>query len=438
VDRILKPLTRDEFRDALHKGLGRAVLYVNEFGDQEVQDDILYACLHNLAYDSQIEGSRSQFLFSLIDLTNNEHFYRQHILEALTNVTNDWDEYNLITLVRGFAQRGYDPARKALYAKFEQQRVSDYWLASEQIINLDGLEGLFHVVEVLGSRLLNDPNFIEDDYMISEAYKRFGKEAVLTALFEKAKSSVNVRTYLDKVINDNNNPGDTSQPLSSLSLQEPTLDMILAQIEAGEGEFPARYMRFGYNASEADIEQLFTRLLAETKPDQLLRYLWIFRKRAVPRLDKHLFELATLGDEKFQEAAIAIIAKVQNSAIRDFALYLLEEQPHSVFQGVIELFVKNYQFGDHKLIETHLDVCDDIASIHGVGMDILSLVEAQPYQELTNCLLWVYENTPCAHCRKNVVEILIKWNLASESLLSECLWDSYDETRDLVRTILNK
>lgn len=436
----MKPLTRNEFCNALKKGLGRAILYVSEYGAQEVQDDILYACLHNLGYDRQLEGSRAPFLLSLIDLTGHEEFYRQHILEALTEATDDWDEYQLTTLIAGFAQRGYEPARKALYAKFEQQRVSDYWLASEQIINIDGLDGLLYVIEILGARLLHDPEFVEDDNMIREAYERFGKETVLSTLSERAESSENVRIYLDQVVSGHKQADTKTRPSPR---PEPNLENILSQIEGCEDESMIHYssfvyLRFGQKANNPDIEYLFSRLLVETRLEQLKRYLWIFRRRVVPRLDNRLFELARSSDKEVQEAALSALANIQDSRVRDFALQLVKEQPQSVCQGAIELFVKNYQWGDDTLIESVLDNCNDPEDIHSIGIDLLDLAETQPYHELANCLSWVYEQTPCAHCRKNAVEILIARNLASEALLLECLWDSYEETRDLARKALDQ
>jgi hypothetical protein len=431
----MKHLTLDKFRDALQKGLGRAVLYVKEHGAEKVQDDILHACLRNLSYDPQIEGHRVRYLFSLIDLTKNDLFYCQRILEALPNVTNNWDEYQLITLLRGFAQRGDEAARKALYAKFEEQQIGDPWSASEQIIELDGLEGLLYVVETLGARLLREPDFTEDSYMIRQAYEQFGEETVTAALLERAESSDNVRAYLDKVVN---NQEIAIRPFSRQRL-ELTLANILSQIETGAERFGRYYyLRVGHDAREEDIEPLFTGLLSETRTDQLLRYLWLFTKRAVPRLDKRLFELALSEAEDLQRAAIGVIANIQDPSVHDFALRLLEEQPHSAYRDAIELFAKNYQAGDHKFIESLLDSRSDPDAIHGLGLDLINLAEEQPYQELKNCVLWVYEHTPCAHCRSEVVRILIKRNWASEVLLLECLWDVFDETRDLAEAALSK
>jgi hypothetical protein len=58
-------LSRDEFGDALAKGLGRALLYVKTYGLDRVKDLVLHACLHDLSYDAQIEGSRAKWLFAM-------------------------------------------------------------------------------------------------------------------------------------------------------------------------------------------------------------------------------------------------------------------------------------------------------------------------------------------------------------------------------------
>jgi len=40
------PLNREQFNEALKKGLGRALRHVRAYGEGEFREDILYACLH--------------------------------------------------------------------------------------------------------------------------------------------------------------------------------------------------------------------------------------------------------------------------------------------------------------------------------------------------------------------------------------------------------
>jgi hypothetical protein len=58
-------LSRDEFADAISKGLGRAFLYMQDRGLDRVKDLVLNACLHDLSYDPQSEANRAKWLFTL-------------------------------------------------------------------------------------------------------------------------------------------------------------------------------------------------------------------------------------------------------------------------------------------------------------------------------------------------------------------------------------
>jgi len=53
----MRSLTREEFQDALKKGLGRAVQHVRHSPPETVHEDLLYTCLNSLAYGQQLEGS---------------------------------------------------------------------------------------------------------------------------------------------------------------------------------------------------------------------------------------------------------------------------------------------------------------------------------------------------------------------------------------------
>ncbi len=72
-------------------------MHIREHGAENMRDDILHACLHNLAYDPQCEDSPINWLLELISLTDDPEFYHQRILSpcrirqisgTLTNLLN--------------------------------------------------------------------------------------------------------------------------------------------------------------------------------------------------------------------------------------------------------------------------------------------------------------------------------------------------------------
>ncbi len=203
-------LTVEKFRDALQKGLGRAVMHVREHGTEKVRNDILHACLHNIAYDHQCEESRANWLLEIINLTNDEEYYHQCILEAIPNSTDLWDTQQLVELATELARRGLEEARRAIYDKFALQEFDEFWIGGSQIVELDGIEGLLHVAEVIGTRLLEEPDFRHDyDYLVTEAIERFDKQTVIAALEKRASENANVRAYLDAVVKSSKSVSNT-------------------------------------------------------------------------------------------------------------------------------------------------------------------------------------------------------------------------------------
>ena len=62
----MKPLTNDEFDNAISKGMGRVVQHIQEFGAEGIEQNILNACLRSLTYDAQLEDDRGQWLFEIV------------------------------------------------------------------------------------------------------------------------------------------------------------------------------------------------------------------------------------------------------------------------------------------------------------------------------------------------------------------------------------
>ncbi len=344
--------------------------------------------------------------------------------DAIPNSTDFWDTDQLVKLAAALAQRGLKQARHAIYEKFDLQQFDECWFGGYQIVELDGIEGLLYVAEVIGARLLKEPNFWTDDYLVTEAIERFGEKTVIAALEQQAKIKVNVRAYLKAIANH-------TKSIPTTNRSRPTMKQIEEKIEAGSGSFSGIYSSFGSRASQEDLEYIFSQLLTETRREQLIRYFWIFRKRMLPSLNKLLLSLAESDDKTIQEAAIVAIAHTQDSLVRDLGIRLLLKQPSSIYQRAIKLFIKNYQPGDDQLIESVLPVTDERHNLHTIGVDLIDLVEAQEDWQLASCCLWVYENTPCSLCRKSVVEAMLARQRLPETLRWECHWDANPNIRAL-------
>src|SRR5207247_7353835 len=105
-----------EFNQWLQKGLGRAVVYLTTHDPGPYRDAVLYACTHDLTYDSS-ERDREMYMRDLIRSAGNEEFLRKGLLEAITTKPEDPDKFDLgqtIESARNFAEKGEPEIRQAM------------------------------------------------------------------------------------------------------------------------------------------------------------------------------------------------------------------------------------------------------------------------------------------------------------------------------------
>ena len=422
------------FADSIQKGLGRAFEYLKKYqGDREfIRKHLLNACLHNLAYDPQCEASKANYLFELINLTGDSYFYREKILLSLPTSEYFWDTQQLYELALCWAKQGDREARELIYQTFRKQDDNESWLGGDRIIELDGINGLLAVAEIFGHKLLQDSELWEDDYLISKAQNLYGVEEVNSAIERAAVDNKAIKAYLDAV-------KAHELEIKSYRSQNPKnryenikLDDILQKIESPRGHW---YLlnKFGINASDRDIEILFDRLLQETRKEQLRKYLWVFKNRQLPRIDNRLLDLARSEDDDIQFCAIRALANNKNDAIRSLAIDLIQNT-QAIGNKLFSLFFANYQKGDAQILESALKQSPDLDYRHAAGMDLMKIIKLQKDPELINCSFWIYENTPCAHCRESILEILIESQQITTDILQECLLDSSEDIRTMAKT----
>src|SRR5437660_6676085 len=120
-----------EFEKITNLGLGRAVLHLREHDSTPYREIILDACLHNKAYDPQIEGSRAEYVVDLMRSSGNLSFYAQEVIRSLTEEVNDWDTPHRFRIARLLAQSGDQFARQAMKAAFREKGVTLSDVAAE-------------------------------------------------------------------------------------------------------------------------------------------------------------------------------------------------------------------------------------------------------------------------------------------------------------------
>ena len=419
------PLTREQFAEALAKGLGRAHLHVQRHGAAGVDDLILDACLHNRAYDPECEDERAPWLADLIDAAGLQGQILPALLASLRDMGEapHWDRVQRCGLAAQFAGRGHTVARDALYAAFRESVERDDPIGAGDIIALDGADGLIAVVNALGQRLLTNPSLDVEAWRMRHFDDEAGPGRARAILERAATKNAGIGRYLARA--------EETEREAPPQKPQITLAEIIAAIDDPAVRFSRYFHRvWGKRATESELEVIAQRLATVPSPAALVRCLMCFQRRPYARLMPRFLELTEHTDPDVRRAAIAALSQITHADVRALALGKIEGG--HVAEGELDLFARNYATGDedrfvHALIALPADACDR----HDAWMDVLNVFDSNSHAVAHPCMLWLYERTPCPTCRSRAVRKLLRANSAPAWLMEEGRFDASADTREL-------
>lgn len=424
------PLAKAAFAAALRTGHGRAIYHVENHGSNGLEEIIIEACLTCVSYDPQLEVDRAPWLFSIVDRAKLNAKVVQAI-KALENTPppeNQRDSNQRSAILKELAASGSEDARCLLYSSLALFPGTASVLGAEEIIALDGVDGLIYVVRQMGQWLQADPDFWVDDYPIKQFDASTGTEGGLAALERKAAIDSDIASYLVGI-------REIHDSLSGSSTRfEPMLfdgNEVVAYVKKNPREQCYWLRRWGPQATNDQCDIVFAALLASEESEHVKRLFRCFAKTGVPRFESRLLRWIDHADSQVQWAAVEALAPKTHRELRDVAKRLIANG--NVPNGVA-LLVNNFFEGDFSLCTKHLTQLDDADKTHHLVGELLNLCEAHPGQEALDCLLYVYEFSPCSTCRKRAVKALTDTSIAPAWVLAECAFDADPETRALART----
>jgi hypothetical protein len=416
-----------EFERLVSIGLGRAVLHLRDNDARPFRDAILDACLHNKAHDAQIDGGRAEYMVDLINASGDAAFFENAVIQSIGEPPKDWDTEQRFQIARLLAQSGNQLARQAMYSAFPTLGKSSSDVASE-FIELDGIDGLLFVAGEIGVQLAHDPDRWENGELLFNAAEICGKEAVESSLAVAAFSNAGIRTYLDATEASRNKNSSVSRPDVSVLSYGEVKERIASRNASGI------LAKWGRTASDADIALAAHDLVQEMDPKRLIDCLRMFRQRPFPlNVDLLLRLVVSQPDGPIPRHALSALANVEDEKVRSLAFSLVETGASNRIYAV-DLLIKNFREGDHEIIAAWWNAETDPDYLQSFGSSLVTFFAAHPGSPIEIDLLRnLYERQPCAHCRSSVVERLLELRALTDDLRRECEYDSYLETRDLVR-----
>ncbi len=422
------PLTTDAFAAALRTGHGRAMQQIESYGTNGLEDKIAEACVTCLSYDPQCEAERAPWLFSIVDRAK----LNTKVVQAIEAVIqkpppeNHRDMDQRSAILKELAAAGADEARRLLYSSLTRLSHTSDVIGADQIVALDGVDGLIYVARQLGRWLRADPDFWVDDYLCAQFDTSTGIEGGLAALEHEARVDADVANYLAGMRKTRESQSGSSSIFDATAY---TGAEIVAHVNENPRDQCHWFRLWGAQAASGQRETVFTALLASDELERVKRLFRCFAKTGVPRFDSRLLRWIAHPDEEVQWAAVKAVAPIKHVELRQAAMQLIAS---GRMANGIALLENNFETGDFAMCEGYLESLEDADQTHTLVGQLLDLCGAHPGAESLHCLLYVYELSPCSTCRNRAVKALTDTNTAPAWVLNESRFDADPDTRALV------
>lgn len=441
-------LDQNTFRRCMKQGLGRCILALEQAEDVEpYREAVLWGCLHDLSYDTQCEGTRAVYVYTLTTYFENADEFVEPTVEAFLKLSyrRDWTFSHFCELLRLFAQNGSDRAREALNQKYYtllerllgKRRFGSYDFERDNfecvcisLTSLDGMEALGKIAEDMGHLFAVNPHYDgwHFDWFYANAEDKLGERQTERFLIRLSKRSENVRLFCEKMEQAKQSLKQTVRdPVPTLTAENAVTEV------ADTGKLsPASRIRFAKGTEADEKTRLARSVIAEEDPDKKAELLSVFafRDEAFSLEHETVIGYAESAHENLRDTALEVLTNCKSEAVRNYALRLLESERHLSY--AVQMLIENYRPCDRErllsvLRNIRVDY-KDTSDWHSIGSKILDAY-SKKIRLPKEFLLWIYENTLCSYCRESAVRKLSRHKWLTPELIEECRYDSNGDIR---------
>lgn len=410
------------FLNSLKRGTGEAYLIALANPDVDFTDQIIKGVLNIYAYDGQCEINRARYILDLIDLSNQKEKIRKAVLSGLASEQkNTWNLTHVFAIAKLYAEKGDDEVKQAMYRRYGAEVIDgSYWVGETEILELDGLSGLYHISETVGKSLANDPSKWTNDSLIRQFDELYPSQDALAKLDLVATYNEHIQIYVEHVRRYQlNEAKDSSLDRNTESI----LDWILTRTD----HIPYRIKR---NISIDNLIAIANHLVLETRKKKLERLLDIFALNKFPLDPQIILSIAQNHKDKgIARKATRALKHLKSDEIRQFAIdgIRLNKNPFDF----IEIFVSNYSSGDGALLSEFANKTNNLDQVEQLAYIYTEIFEAYKTPECRVPLEILYSKSNCALHRHIIIKILIENNVLSDALRNEIRFDCDLDTRKL-------
>lgn len=419
---------KQQFLNSLKRGTGEAYLILKSNPTIDFSDLIIIGATTNFAYDQQCEGSRANYIYRLIQKSKQKDKIVKAVLKKLEKRKKDY--YGLeqmCDLAVRFYKSGNREAKTSLYNRFEKNNLEGYeFCGQDQIIELDGLNGLLKVAEIVGVNLYKDHEDWEDSWRVDAFQKRNKSISVYEELEKASQSNKYINAYYKSIL-------EHKRTISKRrKFTKFSYELIKEKID--QNKFRYISAERANDLSDEEINKLANDFLIENDRQRLALYLRFFNKRKFPFGYEPIFKLACRKNprnSRLVSYAMEALKYFSANEIRQYALDKCRTEKNP--SDYLNLLVANYKKGDANILTEIANRSDNYDYIHSIVFGLIDIYTTNPTTECKEPLEAIYKKMNCGIHRKDIIKIMLDNNILSDKIFKEMEFDSNDEVRKLYR-----
>lgn len=395
------------------------MIHAERCGTDEVREEILDAALVPKVYDAQCNGFGEAWLARLCIMAG----LVESIVSRNQGIVRD-DGWLRCALLKEFALQGNAAARSALREMCRFDEGINDLLGCVEIAEVDGEEGWIFAVDRIGERLLADKEFWADLSLVRMLDEKVGEGRAMEILDRESVGNPNVAAYRKAVVSWQN------QRAARPDRSTPTMDELIGKIPTSTKRIP-RLSIFGKQASPDERRKIAALDHTKMSPISLENYLCCFQGSGFPEFRDEYLQLLSHPEKRVRWRAHSALSHHEEPQVRQAAYEALARDEVAHF---VKLLRRSGLTEDTEPLLSAISdprtMADD-DEVHVVVGALLDLVRENVNLHDSRLVLWIYEKCPCRICRFRVVELMVDRAMLPQWIAAECLWDAYDDTREI-------
>lgn len=465
-------MTKKQFKYDMQRGLGSCLVELNRTQDLDsYKDIILWGCRHNLAYDTQCEGSRSYYLYQMIQLYEDWYPFYEAIALRIDRCCTSWDwEFSQhAELLALMANGGYQPAVEKLkdiyqhlltllmnrkkfprHGDFAERENMELLCIAFLTYLYDDIELLkreyIKIVNDLGSLFKKNPklySFWNFEWFEDHCQDVIGKKTA-EKLLKENDFQPGIKSYLEskeQCYKKEQEKSNNQSNLASFYSAENIYNKLKkgAKVGAGLPRLSPLYLRNPKNKEETKkLSDIYAKEEDAAIRIQLLKLLRKNFKADSENIEKLIGDSKS-ENEVLSEMAFEVLCYVKDDKVHQYALELLKEG--SAGDYPLLMLLCNYTQRESDMIirlVKEVPITED-SGWHSIFWAVEDLFRDKDVKKPPKELLsYMYRNTLCSCCRRGIVAEMGRRRMLTKEILEECSFDSNGDIREYAYGKLQK